>query len=210
MRIAKDMSLRKILKLQKELDAFDLRTQEMNWEMQQQAVDLERQERELDLLTLWFEERRKSNQSVASPEIDQSHQGNEVAINLPPKFDKDEQEDIKEEEKEDEVQIKDGNKFEEIKLEAKEGEELTFTIPKTLNPNFCQSISEPFLKAPNLALRVFEEVVRSMSTPSPTSTIQISKGRKKKSVSRAKRDLFAWLILFQPELSPWKMIAQEI
>ena len=198
MRIAKDMSLRKILKLQKELEAFDLRKQEMDWEMQQQAVNLERQEKELDLLTLWFEERRKSNQSVASPEIDQSHQGNEVTINLPPKFDdyKDEQEEIKEEEKEDEVQIKDGNTFEEIKLEAKEGEELTFAIPQTLNPNFCQSISEPFLKAPNLALRVFEEVVRSMSTPSPPSTIQISKGRKKKRVSRAKRDLFAWLILF--------------
>ena len=96
MRIAKDMSLRKILKLQKELEAFDLRTQEMDWEMQQQAVNLERQERELDLLTLWFEERRKSNQSVASPEIDQSHQGNEVTINLPPKFDdyRDEQEEI--------------------------------------------------------------------------------------------------------------------
>ena len=173
MRIAKDMSLRKILKLQKELEAFDLRKQEMDWEMQQQAVDLERQERELDLLTLWFEERRKSNQPVASPEIDQSHQGNEVAINLPPKFDdyKDEREEIKEEEKEDEVQIKDGNTFEEIKLAAKEGEELTFAIPQTLKQNFCQVISEPFLKAPNLALRVFEEVVRSMSTPSPTSTI---------------------------------------
>jgi len=45
MRIGKDMSLRKILKLQKNLEAFDLRTQEMNWEIQQQ-------ERELDLLTL--------------------------------------------------------------------------------------------------------------------------------------------------------------
>ena len=42
MRIGKAMSLRKILKRQKELEAFDLRTQEMDWEMQQQAVELER------------------------------------------------------------------------------------------------------------------------------------------------------------------------
>ena len=72
--------------------------------------------------------------------------------------------------------------------------------PKTLNKNFCQSISEPLLKAPNLALRSFEEVVRSMSTQSPMFTIQISKGRNKQRVSKIKRDLFAWLILFQPEL----------
>ena len=60
MRIGKGMTLRKILKLQKELEAFNLRTQEMDWEMQQQVVNLERQERELDHLAPWFEERRKS------------------------------------------------------------------------------------------------------------------------------------------------------
>jgi len=164
MRIAKDMSLRKILKLQKELEAFDLRKQEMDWEMQQQAVNLERQEKELDLLTLWFEERRKSNQPFASPEIDQSHQGNEVAIDLPPKFDEheDEREEIKEEEKEDEVQEKDGNTFEEIKLEAKEGEILTLDThhpPKDKEDHSLLFIS-------------FGEPLNLSPTPSPPQTLK--------------------------------------
>jgi len=83
---------------------------------------------------------------------------------------------------------------------ADEGEELTFAIPQTVNQNFSQSISELLLKARNLALGVIEEVVRSMSTQSPLSTIQIRKGRKRQRVSKIKSDLFAWLILFQPEL----------
>ena len=70
--------------------------------------------------------------------------------------------------------------------------------PKTLNPNFCQSISEPLLKAPNFELRAFEELVRSKSKKSPTSTIQISKGHEEKRASKIKGKLFEWLILFQP------------
>ena len=71
---------------------------------------------------------------------------------------------------------------------------------KTLPQNFCQSIMEPLLKAPNSELIDFEEVVRSMLTKSPTFIIPNSTGKGKKRVSRFKRDLFSWLILFQPEL----------
>ena len=72
--------------------------------------------------------------------------------------------------------------------------------PRTLKQNFCQFNLEPLLKAPNSELRAYEEVVRSKSKKSPTYTIQISKGNVRTSVSKIKRDLFAWLILFQPEL----------
>jgi len=90
--------------------------------------------------------------------------------------------------KEDEVQEKDGNTLEEIGIETEEGEMLTLDThhppkdkehrtllfisfgeppilsptsppPKTLKPNFYQSISKPFLKAPNSTLRAYEEMV---------------------------------------------------
>ena len=122
-------------------------------------------------------------------------EGQEVDFDLPPKFDE-----YEPDKGEVLVITSTWNELQKEVVEADEGEELTFAIPKTLNPNFCQSISEPLLKAPNLALRVFEEVVRSISTQSPLSTIRISKGIEKKRVSRIKRDLFAWLLLFQPDL----------
>jgi len=73
-------------------------------------------------------------------------------------------------------------------------------IPKALKQNFCHFISEPFLAARNSELRTFEEMVQSMCEESPSSTIQTSKGKDLKRVSKIKRDLFAWQILFQPEL----------
>jgi len=72
--------------------------------------------------------------------------------------------------------------------------------PKTLKSNFCQPISEPLLNAPNSELRVLKEVVQRKIKESHTSTIQTSKGKGKKRVSKFKRDLFSWLILFQPEM----------
>ena len=91
--------------------------------MHQQALDLRRQERELNLLSLWFEKRRESKQPLVSPEVDQSHKGNEVTFDLPPKFDEyeDEQEKIKEEEKED-WEEKDEVTFEKVVEEAREEE----------------------------------------------------------------------------------------
>jgi len=73
-------------------------------------------------------------------------------------------------------------------------------ISQTLKQTLCQSIPEPLREALNSELRAYEEVVRSKSKKSPTYTIQISKGNVRTSVSKIKRDLFAWLILFQPEL----------
>ena len=60
---------------------------------------------------------------------------------------------------------------------------------------------EPFLKALNSELRAFEEVVQSKCKESPTNTFRTSKGNERKRVCRLKRDLFAWLILFQPKLN---------
>ena len=128
--------------------------------------------------------------------------------------------------------IKSLRKLEEVMEEATEGELLilrrvssqhkgvkdeqsnlspTPPISQTLNQNFCHFILEPLLNAPNSELRAFEEVVQSNSNESPTCNTQISKGKEKKRVSKIKRDLFAWLILFQPKLSQvWKMITQMI
>jgi len=58
---------------------------------------------------------------------------------------------------------------------------------------------EPSLNAPNFELRVLEEVVQGKFEGSPPSNIQTSKGNDWGKVSKIKRDLFTWLILFQPE-----------
>ena len=84
----------------------------------------------------------------------------------------------------------------------------THLIIKTLTQIFCHLIpeerptgcGEPLLQTPNSELRVFEEMVKSKAEESPTSTIQTSKGKDWKRVSKIKRDLFARLIFFQPEL----------
>ena len=76
----------------------------------------------------------------------------------------------------------------------------TRPLAKTLTQNFCQFISEPLLKAPNSERRAYEEVVQSTFKESPLYNTQISKGNARTRVFNIKRDLFAWLILFQPEL----------
>ena len=60
--------------------------------------------------------------------------------------------------------------------------------------------SEALLKAPNFKLRAFKEKAQGKSIGSPPNHIQISKGNDWKRVSKIKRDLFAWMILFQAEL----------
>ena len=85
----------------------------------------------------------------------------------------------------------------------------THPITKTLTQNFYHLIleerptgcGEPLFQTPNSELRAFEEMVQSKIEESPTSTIQTSKRKEKKIVSEFKRDLFAWLILFQPKLN---------
>ena len=125
------------------------------------------------------------------------------------------------------MQEKDGNTFEEIKLEAGEGEILTFAThhppkdnnhhnqffipfgepstffptpptPKALKQTFCQEHSKPLLTTPNLELRVSDEVVHDIFKESLKSNIQISKGHEEKKASTIKGKLFEWLILFQP------------
>ena len=83
----------------------------------------------------------------------------------------------------------------------------THPAAQTLIQNFRRLIyeeittecEEPLLKALNSELRAFEEVVQSKCKESPTNTFRTSKGNERERVSRIKRDLFAWLILFQPK-----------
>ena len=64
----------------------------------------------------------------------------------------------------------------------------THPITETLAQNFCHLIPEerptgcgqPWLQTPNSELRAFEEMVQSKIEESPMSTIQISKGKKRK------------------------------
>ena len=92
----------------------------------------------------------------------------------------------------------------------------THPAAQTLIQNFCHLIyeeittecEEPFLKALNSELRAFEEVVQSKCKESRTNTLRTSKGNERKRVSKIKRDLFAWLIFFQPKLNQeWKVIS---
>jgi len=129
---------------------------------------------------------------------------------------------------EEKIEEKNGDVFEEVVIEADEGEMLamdthhpprrhehlslpttyheppTFSptppTPKTLNPNFCPSILEPILEAPNSELRAYEEMVLNMFKKSPMCNFQINKGNEHKRVPKFKGDLFSWLILFQPEM----------
>ena len=73
-------------------------------------------------------------------------------------------------------------------------------ITKTLKQNFCLSIPESLLEAPNSELRACEEVVQSWYKESPMYNTQISKGSERTRVSKFNRELCEWLILFQPKL----------
>ena len=85
----------------------------------------------------------------------------------------------------------------------------THSKTKTLTQKFCHLIQgekltgcgEPILETPNYELRAFEEVVQSMFEDSPSCTNQNSKVNARTKVSKIKRDLFAWLILFQAEIN---------
>ena len=86
------MSLKKLLKLKAELDAFDLKMQQRDLERQQikvepQEIDLKVQQQEFDLLSLWFEMKREVEQPFVLIEVDQHQEGHEVNFDLPPKFD---------------------------------------------------------------------------------------------------------------------------
>jgi len=109
----------------------------------------------------------------------------------------------------------DGHNFEEtseeIIVEADEGDMPTLG---TNHPPWSHehlslflTFGEQLLQAPNSELTGFEERVQNKSKEPPPNNIHISKGSERKRVSKNKRDLFEWMILFQPELSQvWKVI----
>jgi len=116
---------------------------------------------------------------------------------------------------EEENKENDGDNFEEtleeIIVEVDEGDMLTLGTSHPPRSHEHLSLflnfSEPLLEAPNSELRAFEEVVQSKSKDSPLISIEISKGNDWKKVYKIKRDLFVWMILFQPKLSQvWKVI----
>ena len=213
------MSQRKLLKIKRELDFLSIKMHLSGFDIYD--LNLQLQQLRNDLLASKLDMKRDTEKLFDS-EVDQHQWGNEVNFDLPPKFDEyeDKQEEVEEEEKKDQEE-KDDNTFEEIMEEAREEELLVLRrVPsqqegvqdeppnlsptpltsKTLKPTFCHEHSNSLLTTPNLELRVSKEVVHDMFKESPISNILIRKGRTKKRVSKFKRDLFSWLILFQPEL----------
>ena len=142
----KAISRRKLLKLQDKLEAFDLRMQEINLKMLQY---------EFDLLSFCFEMRKEAKQPLVSPEVDQSHEGNEVdnarkeekescvedvqeeedmevSLDLPQKFDEYEDNEgacevVKEEAIEQQKGKEVADSLEEVEVKIDEGEMLTLS-----------------------------------------------------------------------------------
>ena len=140
----KDIFRRKLLRLCNKLEAFDLKMQEINVKMLQY---------EFDLLSFWFEMRKEAEQPLVSPELDQSHEGDEVGnardeekeacvehvqgeedmevnLDLPLKFDEYEDDEgackvVKEEAIEQEKEKEVADSFEEVEVKTDEGEMVT-------------------------------------------------------------------------------------
>jgi len=89
-------------------------------------------------------------------------------------------------------------------MEADEGQMLTLGTNHPLRSHEHLSLfltfSEPLLKTPNSELKASEERVQRKSKEYTPNHIQISKGNEWNGVSKNMRDLFTWMILFQPEL----------
>ena len=122
----------------------------------------------------------------------------------------------------------DKEEIEEIMVEADEGEELPIphhppkgkesrnvlflsfgepstnlpppSTPETLAINFCQIFFEPSFTPPNHTFKVCKKVVPGMFKKSPTQQLQISMGQEEERASKFMKELFGWLILFQPDL----------
>ena len=96
-------------------------------------------------------------------------------------------------------------------MEADEGDMLTLDTnhpPRSHEHlSLFLTFGELLLKAANSELRAIEKVVQSKSKESPPNNIQIIKGNDWKRVSKIKRYLFEWMMLFQQELSQeWNVI----
>ena len=74
------------------------------------------------------------------------------------------------------------------------------STPETLAINFCQIFFEPSFTPPNHTFKVCKKVVPGMFMKSPTQQLQISMGQEEERASKFMKELFAWLILFQPDL----------
>ena len=124
-------------------------------------------------------------------------EGQEVDFDLPPKFDEYElgKSEIL-------VVTSPWNELHRELVEAEKGEILTLTThppPKDKEDHSLLFISfgEPPILSPT---RSPPQTLKHKFCQTPTCLIQTSKGKGKKRVSKVKRDLFDWLILFQPEL----------
>ena len=74
------------------------------------------------------------------------------------------------------------------------------STPETLAINFCQIFFEPSFTPPNHTFKVCKKVVPGMFKKSPTQQLQISMGQEEERASKFMKELFGWLILFQPDL----------
>ena len=124
-------------------------------------------------------------------------EGQEVDFDLPPKFDEYEPDN-------GEVLVIEStwNELTKEVVETDEGAKLTFATPHPPKDREDHSLlfisfGEPPILSPTPSP---PPTLKHKFCQTPTCLIQTSKGKGKQRVSKIKRDLFAWLILFQPEL----------
>ena len=167
---------------------------------------------------------------LISPEVDQSHEGNEVDntreeekevyvedvqeeedmevnLDLPPNFDEYEDDEgacevLKEEAIEQEKEKEVADCLEEVEVKTDESEMLSLS---TSYPQKNHEHLSLFLTSGELLPKVskFEigdckEWVQPKSEGSPSNHIQIGVGNEWKGAFKTKKDLFKWLVLFQP------------
>ena len=141
-------------------------------------------------------------------EDDQEEEDMEVNLDLPPKFDEYEDDEgacevLKEEGTEQEKEKEVADSLEEVEVKTDEGEMLSLSTSHPQKNHEHLSIfpssGEPLPKVSIFEIRAFKEWVQDKSEGSSPNQIQISMGNEWKRAYKTKRDLFKWLVLFQPD-----------
>jgi len=181
---------------------FDLPPKFDEYEDKQEEVEEkekeDREEKDDDTFEeILVEEEEKEEVHEAYEEESYKNEGQEVDFDLPPKFDEYEPDN-------GEVLVIEStwNELTKEVVETDEGAKLTFATPHPPKDREDHSLlfisfGEPPILSPTPSP---PPTLKHKFCQTPTCLIQTSKGKGKQRVSKIKRDLFAWLILFQPEL----------
>ena len=138
----------------------------------------------------------------------QEEEDMEVNLNLPPKFDEYEDEEgacevLKGEAIEQEKEKEVAYSLQEVEVKTDAGQMLSLSTshpPKNhVHISLFLTFGEPLPKVSNFEIRAFKEGVQDKSEGSPPNQILISKGNEWKGAYKTKKDLFKWLVLFQPD-----------